>query len=309
MSGVRRTRVAACAVAALVLAATAAHATPTKEQCIEANSQAQKLRREAKLASAREQLESCSDPSCPAMVRSDCTARLDEVQKAQPTLVLDVKNRAGDDFTDVRVTVDGQPFPAKLDGTAVPLDPGPHVFGFSATGFESLTKTFVLKETEKGRRERIVLKKVAVVSPEAETTTSGGLPDVPGPVDEAPRGFGAQRVLGLVAGGVGLAGIAVGSVFGLMASSEWSAQQSACASASNCPYYAGAVTHHSNMSTDATISTWTFIGGGVLLASGALLFMTAPSRAPRPSSPSTGVVVSPGAGPRSVALELTARFW
>ena len=234
MSGVRRTRVAACAVAAFTLAATSAHATPTKEQCIEANSQAQKLRREAKLASARQQLEACSDPSCPAMVRSDCTARLDEVQKAQPTLVLDVKSRGGDDLTDVKVAIDNQPFPVKLDGTAFPLDPGPHVFRFDAVGFEPLTKTFVLKETEKDRRERIVLKKAAVLVSTPEATTPGSLPDTPGPVEEGPRGLGAQRWLGIVAAGVGLGGVAVGSVFGLMASSEWSAQQSACASASSC---------------------------------------------------------------------------
>jgi len=183
------------------------------------------------------------------------------------------------------------------------------VFGFSATGFESQNKTFVLKETEKGRRERIVMHKVAVAT-EPETPPPGTLPDVPGTGDdEAPRGLGTQRWLGIVAGGVGIAGIAVGSVFGLMASSEWSAQQSACGSPSSCPDHAGALAHHSNLATDSTISTWTFIGGGVLVASGALLFMTAPSRHAKPASPTSGFVVTPGAGPRSVALQLTARFW
>jgi hypothetical protein len=298
-------RVAACAAAAIVLVASAGRAAPTKEQCIDANSQAQKLRRESKLAAARQQLLSCSDPACPTMVRGDCTARLDEVQKAQPTLVLDVKSRAGDDLTDVKVTVDGQPFAAKLDGTAVAMDPGEHTFAFEAAGFEPITKTLVLKETEKDRRERIVLRRVPKVASEPTPTGPASLPDEP-PTLEPSNGLGAQRWLGLVVGGLGVAGVAVGSVFGLKASSEWSAQQSACASPSNCPDHDAAVTHHSNLTTDGAISTWAFIGGGVLVASGALLFLTAPSRYKPPSS---GFVIVPGGGPRSVTMELSARFW
>ena len=300
--------VAASSVAAFILVglvATTARAAPTKEQCIDANSQAQKLRRESKLSAARQQLLSCSDPSCPAVVRGDCTARLDEVQKAQPTLVLDVKSRAGEDLTDVKVTVDGAPFTAKLDGSAVPMDPGEHAFLFEAPGFEAVNKTLVLKETEKDRRERIVLRKIPKAAQDSPTTGATPLPDEP-PVAEPSHGFGTQRVLALVVGGVGLAGIAVGSVFGLKASSEWSAQQSACGSPTSCPDHDSAVAHHSNMTTDATISTWTFIGGGALVASGALLFLTAPS-AYKP--PSAGYVIVPTAGPRSVALELSARFW
>jgi hypothetical protein len=305
----RRAGVAACAVASFLLVALVAipgRAAPTKEQCIDANSQAQKLRRESKLTAARQQLLSCSDPSCPAVVRGDCTARLDEVQKAQPTLVLDVKSRSGDDLTDVKVTVDGVPFTAKLDGSAVPMDPGEHAFLFEAPGFEAVNKTLVLKETEKDRRERIVLHKLPKAGTEPSSPGSAApLPDEP-PVAEPSHGLGTQRLLGIVVGGVGLAGIAVGSVFGLKASSDWSAQQSACGSASSCPDHDGALAHHANLTTDATISTWAFIGGGALVASGALLFLTAPSRY---SPPSSGFVVVPAAGPRSVALELSARFW
>ncbi len=298
----RRTRVATCAVAALVLVATTGRAAPTKEQCIDANSNAQQLRRESKLESARQALLTCSDPSCPVMVRSDCTARLDEVQKAQPTLVLDVKSRGGDDMTDVKVTVDGGPFTAKLDGTAVPMDPGQHTFTFEAPGFEAVTKTLVLKETEKDRRERVVLRKTPKVVPEVPT---GPLPDEP-LAAEPTHGLGTQRWLAIGVGVVGVAGIAVGSVFGLKASSDWSAQQSACGSSSSCADHGGAVTDHANLTTDSTIATWAFIGGGALLASGALLFLTAP---PRHVPPSAGFVVVPVAGPRSAALSLSARFW
>jgi hypothetical protein len=304
----RSARFAACAVAAFTLVATPSRADPTKAECVEANTQAQKLRRESKLAAARHELETCSIASCPAMVRSDCTARLDELQKAQPTLVLDIKNGKGDDLTDVKVTVDGQPFPVTLDGTAVPIDPGQHLFIFEATGFEPASKTLVIKEAEKDRRERIVMRRTASGTGESSSATSGAttLPDEPAVDTEQTQGLGTQRWLGVIAGGVGVAGVAVGSIFGLMASSEWNAQKSACASPSDCPDHQGALTHHSNLTTDGTISTWTFIAGGALVASGALLFLTAPSRSGRPSS---GLVVVPAAGPRSVALDLAARFW
>ena len=98
----------------------------------------------------------------------------------------------------------------------------------------------------------------------------------------------------------------MGSVFGLKAASDWSAQQSACAQRRRAARITpGALTHHANLTTDATISTWSFIGGGALVASGALLFLTAPSH----YTPSSGFVIVPAAGPRSVAVELSARFW
>jgi hypothetical protein len=300
----RHAGIAACAAAAIAVLTGAAHAEPTKAQCVDGNARGQALRRESKLAAAREQLEACSDPACPSMVRSDCIARLDELEKAQPTLVLDVKDRSGNDLTDVTVTVDGKPVATKLDGTAMRFEPGQHTFGFEASGFEPLSKTFVLKETEKGRRERIVLKRVAQLS-----TEPSPLPSIPPDQtggEPSSHGLGTQRWLGIAAAGVGLAGLATGTVFGLMASSEWNAQQNACGSPSSCPDHDGAVAHHANLTTDGAISTWTFIAGGALVAGGALLFLTAPRRYTPPSS---ALVVTPGAGPRSVGLELTGRFW
>jgi hypothetical protein len=305
MHVMRRARVAISAVAAVLFVASVGRAAPTKEQCIDANSVAQQLRRENKLTAARQTLLSCSDPACPVMVRGDCAARLDEVQKAQPTLVLDVKSRGGDDLTDVKVTLDGGPFDAKLDGTAMPVDPGQHTFTFEAAGFEPVTKTLVLKETEKDRRERIVMRRIPKASTEPSAPGSAPLPDEP-LATEPVHGLGTQRWLALAVGVVGLGGVAVGSVFGLKASSDWSAQQSACGSPTSCPDHDGAVSHHSNLTTDSTISTWAFIGGGVLVASGALLFLTAPSRHAPPAS---GFVLVPSAGPRSASLELSARFW
>jgi hypothetical protein len=88
----------------------------TKTECIDANTQAQSLRRDGKLSAARVQLLKCSDPGCPSIIRDDCTSRLDEVEKAQPTIVFDGKDGDGHDLVAVSVTIDGQPFADKLDG-------------------------------------------------------------------------------------------------------------------------------------------------------------------------------------------------
>src|ERR1019366_931213 len=93
-------------LAAAMLLSASAFADVTKEQCIDANGQAQELRREGKLAAAREQLRLCGNPKCPAMVRDDCAKRLDEVDKAQPTVAFTVKDATGADVTAVKVMVD-----------------------------------------------------------------------------------------------------------------------------------------------------------------------------------------------------------
>jgi hypothetical protein len=129
----------------------------TKDQCVDANTKAQSLRRSSKLVAARAQLAICADPRCPAMVRDDCTQRIDELEKVQPTIVFDAKDGAGNDLSEVRVSMDGKPFVGRLDGTALAVDPGPHAFTFEVTGQPIVTRGFVLKEGEKLRRERIVI--------------------------------------------------------------------------------------------------------------------------------------------------------
>src|SRR5215469_5136429 len=101
-----------------------AEAEVTKDQCIDANASAQTLRKNGKFREAREQLHLCLDPHCPKLVSRDCATRLDELDLAQPTIVFDAKDRTGNDLGAVKVTVDGRPLVDKLDGTAVPVDPG-----------------------------------------------------------------------------------------------------------------------------------------------------------------------------------------
>jgi hypothetical protein len=268
--------VTAAIVAVAASTVPAAHADVTKDQCIDANTQAQALRRDGKLTAARAQLLKCGDPKCPAIIRDDCTQRLDELEHAQPTIVFDAKDGDGHDLAAVQVTVDGQPFADKLEGKALRVDPGAHTFVFTAAGHPPVTQSFVIREGEAERHERIV-----IGAPAAQSTTAGApassataLPATP-PEPPPSSGLGTQRLLGIGVAGVGVVGIGVGAVFGLLASSAWNNAKNACGGdTSQCTDVSSANSYKSTTNTDGTISTVAFIAGGVLVAGGALLFFT-----------------------------------
>jgi hypothetical protein len=97
-----------------------------------------------------------------------------------------------------------------------------------------------------------------------------------GPVRQPTIGrLSGRRLAGVVAGGVGLAGIALGTAFGLVASSKWSQAQRDCSP--TCGPGSPAIAERSNAVTAADLSTGAFIAGAAGLAAGAILYFTAPS--------------------------------
>jgi hypothetical protein len=71
-------------MAFVLVFAEVAWANPTVAECVGADTAAQSLRRDGKLAAARVQLMTCGSPSCPALVRDDCTQRLEDLERAVP---------------------------------------------------------------------------------------------------------------------------------------------------------------------------------------------------------------------------------
>lgn len=291
----------------LALACAPASADVTKDQCLDANGKGQELRREHKLSEAREQLRTCANPACPAMLRDDCTKRLDELERAQPSIVFDAKDGSGRDLSAVKVTVDGRPLAERLDGTALQVDPGEHVFVFTASDQPPVTQTFVLKEGDTQRRERIVLAPTPAPTPAPQAPAQNAPPSIPPAGGEvSSRGMGTQKILGLVAGGAGVAGIAVGSVFGVMTLSEASQQRTDCASATSCPRPSQAASDHSTGATDRTISTVGFVAGGALVVGGAVLFFTARHASESPAA--ARILLVPGLGPGGGGMFLRGEF-
>jgi hypothetical protein len=97
--------------------------------------------------------------------------------------------------------------------------------------------------------------------------------------------LGTQRVLALVAGGVGVVGLGIGAVLGLAASSKKSDAQRACPDV--CATEDGVSKWNSAIST-AQAADVMFVVGGVGLAGGAVLWFTAKRPAVGPPSAQVG---------------------
>ena len=120
----------------------------------------------------------------------------------------------------------------------------------------------------------------------------------PPPPPPPPTGT-AQRVIGVVMGGVGLAGIATGSVFGFLAKAHLNDSNGHC-TGSVCDSTGDSALSAARSS--ATVSTVGFIAGGVLLAGGVVIYLTTP----RASAPTVGL--SPGAPGAAGGLTLTGAW-
>jgi hypothetical protein len=94
---------------------------------------------------------------------------------------------------------------------------------------------------------------------------------------EAPSS--TQRTLGLVSGGVGIAGLVTGAIFGVISISAHSSVVGRCPTYPRCSTSDRTVLDDTNAKAEntGTISTVAVIAGLALLAGGALLYFTAPS--------------------------------
>ena len=235
----RSTRFASCAVVAIALsllcASVRADATPA--HCFEASTKALALRHDQRLSAARLQLLRCADPSCPTALRNDCARRLDELEKAQPTVVLDVKNGAGEALSTVNVSLDDQPLADGITGAALPVDPGPHTFTLEVAGQAPVRQQFVMHEGEKRTMERVVIGYAAApgAPPRAASPPMQSLADKPGQPPSAgtrdsPSDGRTQRAIGLVTGGVGAAWLVAGALFGGLSIAAHNAYEKNCGS-------------------------------------------------------------------------------
>jgi hypothetical protein len=293
-----KVRALAASLAILAVASQASAAGVTKDQCIDANTQAQSSRRDGKFDAARAQLRMCADPSCPAIIRDDCTRRLDDLEKAQPTIIFDAKDGAGHDLVAVTVTVDGQPFATKLEGRAMRVDAGAHTFVFTVPGQPDVQKSYVIKEGEKDRQERVIIGSAPVVAPvptPTATPTPAALPSTP-PDQPSEGGMSTRKKIGLAVGGAGVVGLIGGGVFGFLTISAAGKQKTDCASSTNCANYSQASSDHSTAQADGMISNIVFIAGGALLATGAVLFFL-PNPSTTEAPPAARLVVAPSVSP------------
>jgi hypothetical protein len=322
-------------------AAWAAGPKPDKLECIAADTDGQALRLTGNLLRARKRLAVCAAASCPSVVREDCAQRIAEIEAAQPSVVFAATNGHGRPLVAVRVTVDGTQIADHLDGRALPVDPGEHLFVFEALGRVPAQMRLTLKEGEKNEGHAVVLPTGSgdpvdqVPAPEPVVTQAGDFPpavaesvtpaapiasastgpvasafvqeSMPPKAESAPDATGSRmRMAAIAAGGVGAAGVVIGGILGLLTIQEWQkVKEDDCPARPACPASASpAFSAGKTAQTEGVVSTVAFIAGGVGFAVGAWLWFAPPE----PSRSTGGISVLPVAGPSRAQLLIRGGF-
>jgi hypothetical protein len=193
-------------------------------------------------------------------------ARATALEPRLARIVVSVKHASA--AKDLRIQRDTESLREAQWGVPVPVDPGTHVITASAPGKLPWRTTAVA--TEDGKTVTIEVPALAD-APVAEVRPPGP-PVTPAP-EESRSGLGGQRVVALGAAGVGVAGIVVGSIFGLEAFSRHSDSQRECPGGACTP--AGSNDVQSGKSA-GNVATVAFSVGGIALAGAAALWLLAP---------------------------------
>jgi hypothetical protein len=202
---------------------------------------------------------------------------LDAVNAITPSVTwvtLEVTDTEG-----LAVLRDGEEVARPEWGVAMPLDPGVHRFEARARGKKTWSSD--VHVTAAGQRLRVDVPKL-----EADVARSTG-----GPVEAGSSSWGTQRLVGLGIAGAGVAGLVVGTIFGLRASSKNDEAASHCVGDKYCD--GDGLRLDDEGRSAGAVSTVAFIAGGAALATGAIVFLTAP-----PGRPSDGASASAGRGLR-----------
>jgi hypothetical protein len=128
-----------------------------KSACLAEHESAQLFSQAGRLRDAREVLHACARQSCPEFVRADCMQWLEGINDRIPSVVLVVHSPRGDEI-DVRVSVDGQVVTGHLEGKAMDLNPGEHLFRFEHPSFAPVEQSLLVIEGEKNRRVLVTLR-------------------------------------------------------------------------------------------------------------------------------------------------------
>lgn len=180
-----------------------------------------------------------------------------------------------------KITRDGIELGAASLGVALPVDPGAHIIEASAPGTRPGNFAVTLAEGEA---------RTVDVKPGDATQGEG----------TASTGEGGRRTWGWVAGGVGAAGILVGTTAGVLALGKKSTVDANCDDAKRCNQTG--IDAADAGSRLATVSTVGLLVGAVGVGVGAYLLVTSPTA----TRPETALV--PTVGPTGGGLSWLGRF-
>jgi len=174
----------------------------------------------------------------------------------------------------LEVSRDGSAVGQPQWGLAIPLDAGEHAVVARAPGYREWKTVAIVKG--EGTTTQIDVPKL-----EPEEKAAADAPH------SSSKGLGTQRIVALSAGGLGLVGVTIGTIFGVKAMSSHSDAEKDC-SGSSCRTPQG-VQAGNDARSAGNIATIGMIVGAVGLAGGVTLWFTAPK-----AKPSAELAVGPG---------------
>lgn len=215
----------------------------------------------------------------------------------------------GSDVTGLEVKLDGAAVGHATFGTPLPVDPGSHTVDANAPGKQPWQSKVdvAAKQKDAAVTVNLIDAPVAPPPPLPPGGSPGGAgtapPPPPPPPAPPPSSWSTNKTLALVSGGLGVVGLAVGSVFGLQAQSKNNdaLQPQNCRTSSLCTQNGLNLTNDAKSA--ATISTVSFVAGGALAAGGVVLWLTAPS-----ASPQTGMRLVPTVGASLAGVSIDGAF-
>ena len=137
----------------------AAKAKSQRKVCAATYKSALQLEQSARLRQAKELLLSCAKATCGATIKQRCLSRYQQLDADIPSVVPLVSDENGDPRTDVQVTIDNELLTSRLDGRALPVDPGVHEFSFTVDGAVLATQKIMIVQGQRNRPISIALQK------------------------------------------------------------------------------------------------------------------------------------------------------
>jgi serine/threonine-protein kinase len=168
----------------------------------------------------------------------------------------------------LEVACDDKPLGGSF-GAALPFDAGVHKVVAKAPGKKPWSTSVELAD-----KATLHVAVPALEDAPAEPPPAPVIVLAPPPRESGPPPGQAQRVTGIVAGAVGLVGVGLGSYFGLRAKSANDEAEASHCDPTTCDQAGEDLKHDAR--SRATASTVAFLGGGLLLVAGAIVYFTAP---------------------------------
>jgi hypothetical protein len=240
-------------------------------------------------------------PDKPEAFKRALTEAKAEVKLLEPRLAWVAVNVVGARPEQVEVTLNGSVIPSAALGAQRPADPGTLRIEAKAEGFRTVEKTLEL--TEGQHPAPIELRLEELPKPAASLPVRMAEPVMT--ADGGEPGFMSQSTLGYVALGLGAAGLAVGTVTGILAINRrqelddfdcYATAGDTCFLANEEETVNAVVSAEEDLDTFSTAATISFIAGGALTATGLILLITAPDE---PAS-AEGATIRPFVGFGSV---------